>query len=300
MSEAFTLFFIGGPTASGKSALAESLSAKFRIPLISADSRQFFREMQIGTARAIPEQLPEVMYYMCGHLSVNDPFNVADFAREVYQLVESFRNQYPAAIVCGGSGLYLKAVSDGIDALPEANVALRSKLNQLYETEGIASLQAKLDPNVLIGMNESDRSNPRRLIRKIEIQEAGARLPAAKLLTPPSNVNIYKYFVDLPREQLYQRIDARVLQMVSEGLEAEARKLYPLKHLNSLQTVGYREMFDYFEGLYSPVQMVQAIQQHTRNYAKRQITWFSRAEGYQAASTDTISKAITDCLLKMR
>lgn len=300
MSDSFKLFLIGGPTASGKSALAESLAEKFQIPLISADSRQFYRDMYIGTARPLPEGVPTVPYYLCGHLSIAQEYNIADFARDVYALIEKFRSHYRAALICGGSGLYLKAVCEGVDALPEANHALRAELKHIFEIEGISALQERLGLDQLLTLNESDRMNPQRLMRKIEIRESPASTHASKLLAPPSDLNIYKYFLNLPREVLYERIDQRVLQMMEIGLEAEARQLHPYKDLNSLQTVGYRELFDFFEGKITKAEAVAQIQQHTRNYAKRQVTWFSRCADYISGNAEEIKKDISEKILKMK
>ncbi|MBI3235136.1 MAG: tRNA (adenosine(37)-N6)-dimethylallyltransferase MiaA [Bacteroidetes bacterium] len=274
---AFKLIVIAGPTASGKSALAEELSRTFHIPIISADSRQFYKEISIGTAKPNLEQLTDVTYHLVGQLSLTQEYNAGVFEREVLELIHHIRQQHQAAILCGGSGLYINAVCDGFDIMPQADQALRDELNQLFAEHGIQSLISLLPQEIYESLNESDKKNPQRLMRHIEISRNGGKKDIAKKVR---DFEIIKFQVDLDREELYNQINHRVDAMLAAGLVEEVKSVYELKHLNSLQTVGYTELFDYIEGRMNLEEAVDKIKQHTRNYAKRQITWFNKDQTY--------------------
>ncbi len=269
---------VTGATASGKSALAVELALKLGTAVVSADSRQVYREMLIGTARIKPEESKGVPHYLSGHVSIHDEYNAGLFAVEAREQLDRILSERPIALVCGGTGLYLKALLEGFDQLPAKDEALREELKKAYETKGISWLQAhleELDPEFY---RQAELQNPQRLIRAIEIVQLSGKTHAELKQGTSSDFpyRVLKVMPDLPRAELYARIDQRVQAMMAEGWETEARTLYPFRTLNALQTVGYKELFDYIEGKYSREDAIRLIQQHTRNYAKRQLTWFRR------------------------
>ncbi len=281
MSERKHLIVVGGPTASGKTELAIRLARHFQTEIISCDSRQFFRELRIGTAVPSPAELAQAPHHFIGHLSIQDTYNVGDFEREALQLLGRLFQEQEVVVLTGGSGLYLKALCEGLDEFPAVEPAVRKEVEDLYREEGLPALQAELaavDPDYFA---EVDRQNPHRLIRAIAVFRASGR-PFSSFRSgapaPRPFVPVYMQ-THWPRATLYERINRRVDLMMEAGLLDEARQLYPYRDLTPLQTVGYQELFAHFEGKSPLSEAVELIKRNTRRYAKRQLTWLRR-DGY--------------------
>ncbi len=272
------LIIILGPTASGKTAVSIEVARHFGAPVLSCDSRQFYREIPIGTAAPGAEEQGGVPHYFVGNRSVTDFYSCGQFERDALALLDELFKTRDTVVMVGGSGLYIDAVCEGMDDIPAVDPAIRPVLQQRFESEGLESLAAelqRLDPEYYAKV---DRQNPARVIRALEIclgtGKTYSELRRGHTKTRPFEV--VKIGINLPREELYARIDRRVEAMLDAGLEAEARRVYPLRAHNALQTVGYREMFDWFDGKISRQEAVSLIQRNSRRYAKRQLTWFGR------------------------
>lgn len=276
------LIVVIGPTAVGKTALSIKLAQAFKTEIISADSRQFFKEMQIGTARPTELELAAVKHHFVGHLSIQDNYTAGKFEREALEKISQLHDNHQVVIMTGGSGLYVQAVINGLDN-PPASPEIREQLIREFEENGLEFLQEKLkklDPET---HNTIDLNNHQRLIRALEVCLVSGK-PYSYFLNHSVKERPFKTILmglNLPREQLYQRINDRVDEMVKLGLVQEAKALYPQKHLNALQTVGYKELFLAFDGQMSEEEAIEKIKQNTRNFAKRQLTWFKK---YAAAS----------------
>ncbi|MCA6363665.1 MAG: tRNA (adenosine(37)-N6)-dimethylallyltransferase MiaA [Bacteroidetes bacterium] len=272
------LVVIAGPTASGKTAAAIELALHYGTEIISADSRQFYREIPIGTATPNETERRGVVHHWLGNRSITEPVDAGTYSREVRALLAQLFARQRVVILTGGSGLYIDAVLNGFDELPEADETVRNQLRQEFENHGITALQQKLNALDPVYFAQVDVNNPARLIRAIEVclttgkpYSALRRNNADQLPWP-----YLKFGMDLPRETLYERVNQRTLKMLEEGFEAEAGSMLPYRHEQALQTVGYKEWFEYFDGKISREEAVLLIQQHTRNYAKRQLTWNRR------------------------
>lgn len=267
---------IVGPTASGKTALAIALSKHFGTPIISADSRQFYREMTIGTAAPTKAEQIEARHYFVHHLSIFDAYDVGAYQQDALRLIERIHRRTDIAILCGGSGLYVDAVLQGLHSFPEVPEEIRQRWSKLGQQEGLNVLQEelrRLDPDYF---QRVDANNPHRLIRALSVCEAGGR-PYSSYLSEklPDRPFDYLYLrVGGPREIIYNRIERRVDDMMVKGLLEEAKSLYPYKNLNPLQAVGYQELFQYLEGRYGLEQAIDEIKKNTRRFAKRQLTWY--------------------------
>jgi len=272
------LIVILGPTGVGKSDLSVEIASHFNTEIISADSRQFYREMTIGTAVPAENQLNRVKHHFIKFLSVRDYFSSSLFERAVLELIPSLFIKNRIVVMTGGSGMYIDAVCKGIDDIPDIDLAIREKYNENYREEGIESLRRELkllDPEYYARV---DLKNHKRIIRALEIFESTGRR-YSEFLTKKSadrNFFIIKIGLEREREDLYGRINARVDDMVENGLENEARGLFDLRDLNPLKSVGYRELFDFFEGKISKEKAIELIKRNSRRYAKRQMTWWSR------------------------
>lgn len=275
-----TLIVVVGPTGSGKSALAVELAKHYGAPIISTDSRQVYRGLPIGTAQPTADELAAAKHYFIADREVEDNFNCGRYETEALALLEELFKDNRYVVAVGGSGLYVKALCEGMDSLPEADDAVREMLKSRLESEGIGSLVEelrRLDPKYA---EEVDLCNPARVMRALEVcLTTGKPYSEQRSGTVAERwFNIVKIGTDMPRGVLYERIDRRVDMMVEEGLVEEARAMYPKRALNSLQTVGYREMFDYFDGTISLAEAIELVKRNSRRYAKRQLTWFRRDE----------------------
>lgn len=285
-----TLLVLTGPTASGKTALAIRWAERLRTEIISADSRQFYREMRIGTAAPTPDELRRVPHHFVQHLSIHDSYNVYRYEQDALALLEKLFQNHENVILCGGSGLYIDALCNGIDLLPDPDPELRENLHRMLRENRVEEFHQMLKEKDPEYYEVVDRNNPVRMVRALEvcIQTGQPYSTLRKQQAKERPFQIIKYAIALPREVLNERINRRVERMMEEGLEAEARQLYPLRHLNALQTVGYRELFDHFDGKCTLEESVEAIKAHTRQYAKRQMTWFKRDSGYRWISPEEI------------
>lgn len=273
-----SLIVIAGPTAIGKTALSIAVAKTFNCPVISADSRQFFREMSIGTAKPSHKETQEVLHYFINSHSITEEYNVGKYEIDVIALLEELFHKHNTVILTGGSGLYIDAVCKGFDELPEADVKVRNTISLLLEDKGIEGLQTllkKLDPEYY---KKIDLQNPQRISRALEICLTTGRPYSSLRQGNPKkrNFNIIKIGLNTSREILYQRINTRVDEMIQSGLLEEVKSLYPDKHLNALQTVGYNELFCYLENKTDLGTAIESIKQNTRKFAKRQLTWFRK------------------------
>lgn len=273
-----TLIVVVGATGSGKTDLSLRLATHFASPILSTDSRQVYRGIPIGTAQPTAEQLAAVEHHFIASHALTDNFNCGEYEVQALARLEELFRTHDVVIAVGGSGLYIQALCEGMDDLPQADEQLRRSLMERLQNEGLESLLAdlqRLDPDYY---QRVDRCNPSRVLRAVEVcMQMGQ--PYSSLRTGERrerNFNIVKVGIEWDRETLYDRINRRVDMMIDEGLEAEAREVYHLRHLNSLQTVGYREMFDYFDGKISRDEAIELIKRNSRRYAKRQMTWFRR------------------------
>lgn len=271
------LIVVLGPTAVGKTAYAIELAKSLQTEIISADSRQIFKELNIGAARPSTEELAQVPHHFIATASIHDTYSAGRFERDALtKLAELFEN-HNTVVCCGGSMMYIDALVNGFDDLP-TDGDVREELSQRYKAEGIEVLQRelmRLDPEYY---NQVDLQNPHRLIRALEVCIV-SKSPFSELrrnAVKSRDFEVQKIGLDMERDRLYERINARVIRMMEDGLLEEARALWPNRHLQALNTVGYKELFDHFDGTCSLEEAVQKIQQHTRNFAKRQLTWWRR------------------------
>lgn len=273
-----SLIVIVGPTGSGKTDLSIAVAEHFSAPIISTDSRQFYRGIPIGTAQPDEEQLRRVEHHFIASHDLADEFNCGAYEVAALQRLEELFLRHDVVVAVGGSGLYVKALCEGMDDMPEADAEVRQQLAARLETEGLDSLVEELRERDAEFCEVVDKKNPARVLRALEVCITTGR-PYSSLRTGQRRerpFQIVKIGTDMPREVLYERIDKRVDIMVEQGLEQEARAVYPMRALNSLQTVGYREMFDYFDGTISREEAIELIKRNSRRYAKRQLTWFRR------------------------
>lgn len=293
-----TLVVIVGPTASGKTDIAIELAEKLNTEIISADSRQFYKEIPIGTAAPDSEQLEKVQHHFVGHLSITDNYNVSRFEQDVLQLLEEKFKHNKLMILVGGSGLYIDVVCNGIDKLPDPDEKLRNDLNGMFKNEGIETLRSKLkelDPEYY---DIVDLNNPKRLLRAVEvcIQTGSTYTSLRKNKRKPRNFRIVKIGLEIDRGILNERINKRTEIMMDNGWLEEAMSVHPNKHLNALNTVGYKELFAYFEGKMSFEEAKEKIKTNTRRFAKRQMTWFKKDK--EIRWFDPSQKGLIDNLLE--
>lgn len=273
-----TLISIVGPTAIGKTSLSLALAKHFSTEIISADSRQFFKEMSIGTAAPTPEELAVAPHHFIHHKSIEEDYSVGDFERDALRQLEELFQEHEKVIMVGGSGLYVDAVTKGLDKFPEVDPTIRERLNVELQEHGIERLQQqleKLDPEYF---SEVDIHNPHRIIRALEICIGTGKAYSYFRKDQKSERFFRSIHIGLTaeREIVYERINRRVDLMMKEGLLEEARQLYPKRELNALNTVGYKELFKFFDGEWSLEQATAEIKKNTRRFAKRQFTWFRK------------------------
>ena len=273
-----TLITIVGPTAVGKTALSIQLANVFSASIISCDSRQFFKEMTIGTAVPEPKELAAAKHYFIQNKSVFDSYNVGEFERDALEKLEALFKENPIQIMVGGSGLYVDAVLNGLDYFPEVNPKIREALLFKLEKEGIEVLQKQLKELDLETYKLIAIDNPHRIMRALEVC-IGSGIPYSTFKNKPKkqrNFNSIKIGLNADREIIYNRINQRVDAMIDNGLIEEAKTLYAHKELNALQTVGYRELFSFFDGNFTKEFAISEIKKNSRRFAKRQLTWFKR------------------------
>ena len=275
-----TVIVITGPTASGKTAVAIELAKYYHTVIISADSRQFYCEMSIGTAKPDNDVLNAVPHYFINSHSVTETFAAGEYETQCLDLLKSLFQVYNVVILAGGSGLFIKAVCEGFDKLPVIQPGVREKLNNQYSRDGITELQNRLKAVDPIYFEQADVNNRQRVIRALEVFESTGK-PFSwyrKSSVAAREFNIIKFALQLPRKILYERINVRVDDMIRRGLVKEVKSLLPYRYLNALNTVGYTELFDYFDGKTNLNTAIALIKQNTRRFAKRQLTWFKRDE----------------------
>ncbi len=294
MSEKKILVVLAGPTASGKTDAAIKIAQYFGTEIISADSRQFYKEMAIGTAVPSRAQLEAVPHHFIQNRSVHKPYDIASYEQEVLSLLKRKFQEHRLMVLTGGSGLYIDAICLGIDNMPEVSNEVRQRVQALYDREGIAGMQRtlqSLDPKYYAVV---DRQNPRRLQRAIEVCYATGKAFSffRKRQTQNRDFDVIWLALSVERIELINRINLRVERMMKEGLVEEARKLHPYKHLPALNTVGYKELFAYFDQQTDLEEAVEQIKVNTRQYAKRQMTWFRKNKGYQWFSPNSHDEMI--------
>jgi tRNA dimethylallyltransferase len=272
------LIAVVGPTASGKTSLAIKLAKHFNTAILSADSRQFYKELSIGVARPLENELQAAPHYFIADRSLQSPLNAGQFEKEALTVLDSLFKTTDVVILCGGSGLFINTLVFGADDMPQADEALRARLQQQYDEQGITFLQAeleRLDPDYYA---QVDKQNPLRLMRAVEVCLLTGKPYSAQRSKTVKERPFTTHFIGLdpPRELLYANINQRVDTMLQMGLVEEAKSVEHLKHLTALQTVGYSELFDYFEGKTDLPTAVELIKRNSRRYAKRQMTWFRR------------------------
>ena len=277
------LIVVAGPTASGKTSCSIQLAQKLGTVILSADSRQFYKEMSIGTAAPTEDELRQAKHYFVHHISIEDKYDVADYECDAISLLNQLFKRYESVILTGGSGLFIDAVCNGIDPMPDVEPKIREKVENLLREGGLKAMQEevqRLDPEYFALV---DQQNPRRLQRCLEIcyQTGNTFTSFRQRQTVQRDFEIEKYALLWNREELIRRIDLRVDLMMEQGLLDEARSLYPKRQLNALNTVGYKELFEYFDGKCTLKDAVEQIKIHTRQYAKRQMTWLRKDNSYQ-------------------
>ena len=289
-----TLIYLAGPTGVGKTKVSIALAKMFNTSIISCDSRQFYKEMKIGTAVPTEKELEEVPHYFIHNRSIKEPYTVADFEKEALEKIDQLFKKTDVLIMVGGSGMYADSVMFGLDQFPEVSDEVRNQLRLFYQTHGLTGLQELLREKDPKHYARVDRNNPVRLLRALEVCIASDKPYSSFLGQTKEARNFISKMVILhrPRTLLYDKINLRVDQMVADGLVEEVKQLIPYKELSSLQTVGYKELFQHFEGQSSLEEALNEIKKNTRRYAKRQITWFKKYENalsYPAdASVDEI------------
>ncbi|MFZ2904582.1 MAG: tRNA (adenosine(37)-N6)-dimethylallyltransferase MiaA [Cyclobacteriaceae bacterium] len=288
------LIVIVGPTAVGKTSVAINLAKHFATEIVSADSRQIYKELEIGTAKPSQQELQEVRHHFINTHSIHDNYDAARFGVEALQLIMHLFEKYDCLILCGGSGLYIKSLLEGFDDIPEVPDGIRDQLIEEFEAKGLLWLQNKmreLDPEYFRKM---DQKNPVRLMRALEVTLATGHSIASFQTAVKKNLpfQVVKIGLELDRATLYDRIDNRMDHMIQKGLFDEAQKFYNVRHLNALQTVGYREIFEYLGGQYGKEEAVRLLKRNSRRYAKRQLTWFKRDEEIKWFNPDQLNLMI--------
>lgn len=300
-----TVIVIAGPTAAGKTTLAIQLAKELQTSIISADSRQCYREMKIGVARPTEMELAAVPHYFIASHSVQEELNAADFEQYALQKADSILQETGTVVMVGGTGLYIRAFCEGIDPMPEVPASIREEVQAGYARYGLIWLQKELSIHDPAFWEVAEQRNPHRLMRALEVFRATGRsiLDFRTATKKERPFRILQFGLQLPKEVLHERIHQRVDAMIQEGLVEEVRALLPYRRHTALQTVGYRELFDYLDGTCSLEEAIAAIRKNTQHYAKRQMTWFRKVEGMQwlyAAERNTAIEMILSVLRDQR
>jgi tRNA dimethylallyltransferase len=272
------LIVIVGPTAVGKTEMALRLAEYFRTEIISADSRQIYKELKIGTAKPTTEELAHVHHHFINTHSITEDYDAGEYGREALSRIHQFFETQDTLIMCGGSGLYIKAVLEGFDEMPEIPSGIREKIVEEFKSKGLPWLQKEVEAADPDYFAEVDSKNPQRLMRALELYRV-ANIPVKQLRKKTKlehSFEVIKIGLEVSRDELYNRIDARMDRMVEMGLFEEAEMFYPHRALNALQTVGYREIFSCLDGEYDKEEAIRLLKRNSRRYAKRQLTWFKR------------------------
>ena len=285
------LIVLAGPTASGKTATAIKLAKAFDAEIISADSRQFYKELSIGTAAPTAEELAQVKHHFVHNLSIKDKYDVADYEKDVSYYLKQYFKTKNVAIMTGGSGLFIDAVCNGLDEIPDISDEIRAKVTKMLDDGGIEALQNEVERVDNDYFQIVDKQNPRRLQRALEVyyQTGKAYSTFRQRNVVERDFDIIKLAILWDRDKLIERINKRVDQMMADGLLDEVKSVYPKRHLNSLNTVGYKELFDYLDGKCTLEQAVEQIKIHTHQYAKRQMTWLRKRNDYQWFTIEELS-----------
>lgn len=272
------LLVLLGPTGVGKTEWSIRMAEQLGVPIVSADSRQLYRGLIIGTAAPTEEQLKRVPHHLVGILSPNDYYSASEYENEALSVINKLHEQHDTVILTGGSMMYIDAICKGIDIMPDIDQELRNDISKMYNEEGLDPIRQKLKLLDPIYYDQVDLKNTQRVIHALEVCiMTGKPYSSFRLNTIKERpFEIIKVGFNRPRPELYDRINKRVDEMIKDGLEEEARQLYPMKHLNSLNTVGYKEMFEYFDGNWTLEVAIDKIKQHSRNYARKQLSWFNR------------------------
>lgn len=287
------LIIIAGPTAVGKSGIAIQLAKFYNAEVFSADSRQIYKEMSIGTAKPSAKELETVKHHFIDHISIHQPYSVGQYESEIKIALFDYFKSNNIAIVCGGTGLYIRALMEGLDDFPDISYAVTQHYQNIYDNYGLGLLQKELEIKDPIYYQNVDKSNHRRIMRALCVIEASGK-PYSSLLSIKDGSKLpfqmIPILLDLSRDKLYERINNRVDIMMKEGLETEAYLLHQLKGLRALETVGYQELFDYFEHKTDLKTAITLIKQNSRRYAKRQMTWFRKYGNWQVFNIYDISE----------
>lgn len=284
-----TIYIIVGPTASGKTAHAIALAQQLQTEIISADSRQCYREMNIGVAKPTSEELETIPHFFINNLGVTEEVNAKVFEKSALVFAKKIFEKNDSAVMAGGTGLYIKAFCEGIDLMPEVENETREKLRKAYFENGIQWLQEEVQKKDDAFWQQAEKNNPHRLLRALEIWETTGTsiLEFQKKEKIQRAFKIVKIGLELPMPVLYERINLRVEKMMQQGLLQEVENLLPYRNYPALQTVGYKELFEYLDGKCTLSEAVEKIKQHTRNYAKRQMTWFKKDQEIYWQSGDS-------------
>lgn len=297
------LLAIVGPTASGKTAMAIELAKWLDSEIVSADSRQFFKELEIGTAKPNPEELAEVPHHFVNQCHITDKYDVGQYEREVLAKLDDLYQQHKVVIMAGGSGLYCKAIWEGLDEFPEIDISYRESLKIEHHKHGLAPLIAELEREDPEYFKVVDQQNPQRIIRALEViratQQTFTSFRQQETPKSPRAFKNIKVGIDLPREVLYERIDHRMDLMIAAGLFDEAREMLPFRNYNALQTVGYTEIFRHFDDEYDKEEAIRLLKRNSRRYAKRQLTWFKKDPEIKWYGPDQIEAIKDDILLTL-
>lgn len=287
------LIVIGGPTASGKTGLAIALAKKFHAEIISADSRQFYNKLDIGTAKPSTTELNSVVHHFINFLEPNEDYNIGRFEIDALKKIEELFKTNEYVVLVGGSGLYIQAVCEGIDELPESDPILREKFKKIIEEDGLEKLAEYLKEKDPEYFEIVDKKNKHRIIRALEVIEQSG-ITYTELRKSNKKIrpfDIIKIGIDLDRKELYHKINERVDDMMKLGLVGEVTSLLPYRNLNALKTVGYEEIFDYLDHTIPLDEAVELIKKHSRNYAKRQVTWFKRDKKFEWIKGNLLEEA---------